>query len=139
VLLIGDAAHAATPRKFALGLQTIRTQTHFSPLSWSDTGHGANMAMEDGEALGYILSDIGTVSTESPEQLDEAIQERFQKFMSIRVARSHYVQKAARLAGGISPPEEGRYNPQAFSQTMHPYAGAEAVLKSPSSQPSYDI
>lgn len=97
------------------------------------------MAIEDGEALGYLFSDIGTVFTESPEQLGEAVQERFQKFLSIRVARSHYVQKAARLAGGITPPEEGRYNPQAFSRAMHSYAGAEAVLKSPSSQPSYDI
>ena len=97
------------------------------------------MAVEDGEALGHVFSDIGSVSSESPEQLDEAIQERFQKFMSVRLARSHYVQKAARLAGGIIPPEEGKYNPQAFSRTMHSYAGAEAVLKSPSSQPSYDI
>lgn len=95
--------------------------------------------MEDGEALGYIFGDIGTLPIESPEQLDDAIQERFQKFMSVRVVRSHYVQKAARLAGGIAPPEEGRFDPRTFSQTMHCYTGAEAALKSPSSQPSYNI
>ncbi|KAF8309336.1 FAD/NAD(P)-binding domain-containing protein [Clavulina sp. PMI_390] len=116
-MLIGDAAHAATPH----------------------TGHGANMAMEDGEALGYILRDITGPLLDSPEKLDATIKERFSVFESIRVTRSQYVQKAALLAGGLLPPSEGRFNPQLFSRTMHYYAGAEAVINSPATQPSYDI
>lgn len=120
-------------RRFILGHTLIFNQRP------TDTGHGANMAMEDGEALGFVFQDISSLPLETPEQLTSAIQERFETFLSIRLKRARYVQISARQAGGIAKPEEGRFNPQAFSRTMHPYRGAAAALASPETQPSYEI
>lgn len=114
-IVIGDAAHAATPH----------------------TGHGANMAMEDGEALGYFLSDIP--SSSSPDALSADIEKRLTAFESLRVKRSQYVQTAARRAGCVAPAGEPPFDRVAFSRTMHFYSGAENAIKSPETQPSYEL
>lgn len=91
------------------------------------------MAMEDGEALGYVFRDIASAQIDTPEALDTAIKQRFGLFKSIRVPRTHYVQQSSRKAGGIAAPEESRFDGREFSLKMHGYTGAEAAITSPSS------
>lgn len=97
------------------------------------------MAMEDGEALGFILSDIGSASISTADALTSEIARRFELFESVRVKRSQYVQTAARRAGCVAPPEEPPFNRMMFSRTMCSYSGAEAAMRSPEAQPSYDL
>ncbi|KAJ6456440.1 hypothetical protein C8R45DRAFT_1034480 [Mycena sanguinolenta] len=74
-ILIGDAAHAVTPH----------------------SGHGFNIAMEDGEALGYFLRDV-TSAAQIPAGLAN--------FETIRIPRAHMVQLASRHLGGLLSEEE---------------------------------
>ncbi|KAJ7904828.1 hypothetical protein B0H13DRAFT_744638 [Mycena leptocephala] len=97
-VLIGDAAHAVTP--------------HF--------GQGCNIAIEDGEALGYFLRNL-----ESVAQIPAALE----SFETIRIPRAHSVQFASRLVGGLSSEEErkkaGEFNYQAFVAKLYGYKSAE--------------
>ncbi|KAJ7838790.1 hypothetical protein B0H14DRAFT_3869982 [Mycena olivaceomarginata] len=76
-VLIGDAAHAVTP--------------HF--------GQGCNIAIEDGEALGYFLQNVT-----SPAQIPIALEH----FETIRIPRVHMVQFASRQVGGLLSEEDVR-------------------------------
>ncbi|KAJ7166349.1 hypothetical protein C8R43DRAFT_985591 [Mycena crocata] len=91
-ILVGDAAHAVTP--------------HF--------GQGCNIAIEDGEALGYFLTDLS-----SPAQIPAALE----SFQAIRVPRAHMVQFASRQVGGLLSEEErkkaGPFNSNAFMAEVY--------------------
>jgi salicylate hydroxylase len=79
-----------------------RVRTVPSP-SWlltylgADFGQGCNIAIEDGEALGYFLRNL-----ESVAQIPAALE----SFETIRIPRAHSVQFASRLVGGLSSEEE---------------------------------
>ncbi|KAJ7082974.1 hypothetical protein C8R44DRAFT_822673 [Mycena epipterygia] len=97
-VLIGDAAHAVTP--------------HF--------GQGSNIAIEDGEALGYFLSNLA-----SPAQIPAALK----SFERIRVPRAHMIQFASRQVGGRLNAEEmknaGQFDSNAFMTKVHGYTSAK--------------
>ncbi|KAJ7626641.1 hypothetical protein DFH06DRAFT_735464 [Mycena polygramma] len=97
-ILIGDAAHAVTP--------------HF--------GQGCNIAIEDGEALGYFLCDL-TSAAQIPAALES--------FETIRIPRAHMVQFASRQVGGLLSEEEqkkaGRFDSQAFMTKVYGYTSAK--------------
>ncbi|KAJ7681486.1 hypothetical protein B0H17DRAFT_1076108 [Mycena rosella] len=97
-ILIGDAAHAVTP--------------HF--------GQGCNIAIEDGEAIGYFIRNLA-----SPAQIPIALE----SFESIRVPRAHMVQFSSRQAGGLLSPEEqkkaGQFNSNAFMAEVYGYTSAK--------------
>ncbi|KAJ7258725.1 hypothetical protein B0H12DRAFT_1109266 [Mycena haematopus] len=105
-VLIGDAAHAITP--------------HF--------GQGCNIAIEDGEALGYFLQDL-TSTADIPAALKH--------FEKIRIPRVHMVQFASRQVGGRLSEEElkkaGPFNYGEFMAKVYRYTSAkdtwEAALK----------
>ncbi|KAJ7062250.1 hypothetical protein C8F01DRAFT_1137003 [Mycena amicta] len=98
-VIIGDAAHAVTP--------------HF--------GQGCNIAIEDGEALGYFLNNV-TSPTEIPHALES--------FEAIRIPRAHMVQFASRQVGGLLSEEERRTAPPfqsgAFMEKVYGYKSAKA-------------
>ncbi|KAF7344313.1 FAD/NAD(P)-binding domain-containing protein [Mycena sanguinolenta] len=91
-ILIGDAAHAVTPH----------------------SGHGFNIAFEDGEALGYFLWDI-TSAAQVPAALAN--------FETIHIPRAHMVQLASRHIGGLLSEEErkkiGQFDYGAFITKVH--------------------
>ncbi|KAJ7877024.1 hypothetical protein B0H13DRAFT_2054489 [Mycena leptocephala] len=97
-ILIGDAAHAVTP--------------HF--------GQGCNIAIEDGEALGYFLRDLTSVA-----QIPAALE----SFEAIRIPRAHMVQFASRQVGGLLSEEErkkaGQFDSQAFMTKVYGYKSAK--------------
>ncbi|KAJ7081584.1 hypothetical protein B0H15DRAFT_994722 [Mycena belliarum] len=97
-ILIGDAAHAVTP--------------HF--------GQGCNIAIEDGEALGYFLS-----NSASPAEIPDALA----SFETVRVPRAHMVQFASRQVGGLLSPEEQQkaepFNSGAFMAEVYGYQSAK--------------
>ncbi|KAJ7320825.1 hypothetical protein DFH08DRAFT_1034681 [Mycena albidolilacea] len=97
-ILIGDAAHAVTPH----------------------SGHGFNIAIEDGEALGYFLRDV-TSAAQIPAALAN--------FETIRIPRAHMVQLASRHLGGLLSEEEqkkvGRFDYGAFIAKVHGYTSAK--------------
>ncbi|KAJ6584442.1 hypothetical protein B0H19DRAFT_1105076 [Mycena capillaripes] len=97
-ILIGDAAHAVTP--------------HF--------GQGCNIAIEDGEALGYFLRDL-TSAAQIPAALES--------FETIRIPRAHMVQFTSRQVGGLLSEEEqkkaGRFDSQAFMAKVYGYTSAK--------------
>ncbi|KAJ7823104.1 hypothetical protein B0H13DRAFT_1659254 [Mycena leptocephala] len=74
-ILIGDAAHAVTP--------------HF--------GAGSNTAIEDVDALGYFLRDLGSTAQTSAA---------LKSFKAIRMPRAHTIQFASRQVGGRLSEEE---------------------------------
>jgi salicylate hydroxylase len=86
-ILIGDAAHAMTPRMY--GRCSPTHLSHFRPL---DVGQGCNIAIEDAEALGYFFRDVSNGT-----QLTEALE----SFETLRVPRAHLVQFSSRQAGGL--------------------------------------
>ncbi|KAJ6584490.1 hypothetical protein B0H19DRAFT_387553 [Mycena capillaripes] len=95
-ILIGDAAHAVTP--------------YF--------GQGCNIAIEDGEALGYFLRDITSVG-----QIPAAIQ----SFETIRIPRAHSVLFASRLVGGLLSEGEQKkgFDYEAFVAKLYGYTSAQ--------------
>jgi salicylate hydroxylase len=62
-----------------------------------DFGQGCNIAIEDGEALGYFLRDLTSVA-----QIPAALE----SFEAIRIPRAHMVQFASRQVGGLLSEEE---------------------------------
>ncbi|KAL8280400.1 hypothetical protein RQP46_007048 [Phenoliferia psychrophenolica] len=102
-VLIGDAAHAVTPH----------------------IGQGCNIAIEDAEALGFLLRDL--------KKGDKAgISQAFSLFESLRKSRATYIQLTSRMAGGMLTGEEaeriGPFDPAAFSKAVYSYTGAENAL-----------
>ncbi|KAF7365592.1 FAD/NAD(P)-binding domain-containing protein [Mycena venus] len=97
-ILIGDAAHAVTP--------------HF--------GQGCNIAIEDGEALGYFLRNLP-----SAVQIPAALE----SFETIRIPRAHMVQLACHRVGGLLTAEEqknaGPFNYPEFVGKLYGYTSAE--------------
>ncbi|KAJ7726479.1 hypothetical protein B0H16DRAFT_1592352 [Mycena metata] len=97
-ILIGDGAHACTP--------------HF--------GQGCNIAIEDGEALGYFLQNL-----ESVAQLPAALK----SFESIRIPRAHMVQFASRQVGGLLTEEERQkaapFDSATFMTKLYGYTSAK--------------
>ncbi|KAF8194280.1 hypothetical protein K438DRAFT_1968901 [Mycena galopus ATCC 62051] len=97
-VLIGDAAHAVTP--------------HF--------GQGCNIAIEDGEALGYFLQNLASVA-EVPVALEH--------FDAIRIPRAHKVQFASRQVGGLLSEEDrkkaGPFDNGAFMTELYGYTSAK--------------
>ncbi|KAJ7119880.1 hypothetical protein C8R44DRAFT_624433, partial [Mycena epipterygia] len=90
-ILIGDAAHAVTPAC------VLCLPGNVMLISSSDFGQGSNIAIEDGEALGYFLSNLT-----SPAQIPAALK----SFERIRVPRAHMIQFASRQVGGQLSAEE---------------------------------
>jgi salicylate hydroxylase len=90
-ILIGDAAHAVTPRAH------ISLSRVFMHIFRSDFGAGSNAAIEDAEALGYFLRDLA-----SAEQISAALK----SFKVIRMPRAHTIQFASRQVGGRLSEEE---------------------------------
>ncbi|KAF7320586.1 FAD-binding domain protein [Mycena chlorophos] len=101
-VIVGDAAHAILP--------------YF--------GLGCNLAIEDGEALGYFLSNV-TSASELPQALA--------RFAALRVARAHMVQLAGRQAAGLVSEEEKESLPpfdgKAFMAKVYAYFSAEQASK----------
>jgi len=97
-ILIGDAAHAVTP--------------HF--------GQGCNIAIEDGEALGYFLQNLTSTA-----QISAALEH----FETIRIPRAHMVQFASRQVGGLLSEEErkkaGPFDSNAFMAKVYGYTSAK--------------
>jgi salicylate hydroxylase len=90
-ILIGDAAHAVTPRAYFVLHPLV--SIHFR----TDFGQGCNIAIEDGEALGYFLQSL-TSAAQIPVALES--------FETIRIPRAHMVQIACRRVGGLLTEEE---------------------------------
>ncbi|KAF7329309.1 FAD/NAD(P)-binding domain-containing protein [Mycena kentingensis (nom. inval.)] len=101
-VIIGDAAHAVTP--------------HF--------GQGCNIAIEDGEALGYFLSSVS-----SPEEIATALE----SFEKIRIPRAHMVQFASRQVANTLPEEEKRdappFDSAAFMTKVYGYKSAKVEVE----------
>ncbi|KAJ6498722.1 hypothetical protein DFH09DRAFT_1203854 [Mycena vulgaris] len=97
-VLIGDAAHAVPP----------------------NFGLGCNIAIEDGEALGYFLQNLA-----SPAQIPAALA----SFAAVRVPRAHMVQFASRQIGGRLTPEEqkqaGQFDMAGFMTKVYAYTSAK--------------
>ncbi|KAJ7637939.1 hypothetical protein DFH06DRAFT_1218171 [Mycena polygramma] len=97
-ILIGDTAHTVSP--------------HF--------GQGCNIAIEDGEALGYFLANLA-----SADQIPAALE----SFETIRVPRAHGVQLASRQVGGLLSEEEfnkaGQFDYGAFVGKLYGYTSAK--------------
>nr|GAT53075.1 FAD-binding domain protein [Mycena chlorophos] len=89
-VIVGDAAHAILP--------------YF--------GLGCNLAIEDGEALGYFLSNV-TSASELPQALE--------RFTALRVARAHMVQLAGRQVAGLVSEEE--------KESLPPFDGKAFMAK----------
>ncbi|KAJ7838796.1 hypothetical protein B0H14DRAFT_3459203 [Mycena olivaceomarginata] len=102
-ILIGDAAHAVTPR------------AHFALHP-----PGCNIAIEDGEALDYFLRSL-TSAVQIPAALES--------FETIRIPHAHMVQIACRRVGGLLTEEEqkiaGPFDYQAFVGKLYGYTSAE--------------
>ncbi|KAI1806729.1 FAD/NAD(P)-binding domain-containing protein [Daldinia bambusicola] len=99
-LLIGDAAHAVTPL----------------------AGQGSNMAIEDAEALGYLLRDV-----DSPDDIPSALK----KFMALRKGRVDFVRRRSHEIGGFQMEREKKEEPitsEEFARTIYSYQGAEKAL-----------
>ncbi|KAJ7037696.1 hypothetical protein C8F04DRAFT_1256575 [Mycena alexandri] len=115
-ILIGDAAHAVTPRAYMSFDLTLVCVS----ISSADFGQGCNIAIEDGEALGYFLQNL-----ESAAQLPAAIE----SFESIRIPRAHMVQFASRQVGGLLTEEERKkavpFDSAAFMTKVYGYTSAK--------------
>ncbi|KAF7985676.1 hypothetical protein HWV62_2225 [Athelia sp. TMB] len=101
-VLIGDAAHAVTPH----------------------VGQGCNIAIEDAEALGFLLRD-----TAGPED----VASRLARFEKLRMERAHHVQFSSRQVGGVlrgaQKDNVGSFDRAAFAQMIYGYGGAEEAQK----------
>ncbi|KAI1470143.1 FAD/NAD(P)-binding domain-containing protein [Daldinia caldariorum] len=99
-LLIGDAAHAVTPL----------------------AGQGSNMAIEDAEALGYLLRIV-----DSPDAVPDTLRE----FMSLRKDRVDFVRRRSHEIGGFQTEREKNEEPitsEEFARKIYTYQGAEKAL-----------
>ncbi|KAI1383409.1 FAD/NAD(P)-binding domain-containing protein [Hypoxylon trugodes] len=102
-LLIGDAVHAVTPH----------------------AGQGANITIEDAEALGYLLRDV---------ESSDAIPDVLEKFVSLRKDRVNFVTRRSRELGNIQTDEDRTKVPitsAEFAKEIYTYLGAEHALKVP--------
>lgn len=119
-VLIGDAAHAVTPRKCCCSFVLFIAHG----LSNADVGQGCNIAIEDAEALGFAFRDVSGPA---------AVAERLVLFEKLRMARAHHVQFSSRQLGGVLREDQkenvGEFDRAAFAQTMYGYKGAEAAYE----------
>ena len=101
-LLIGDAAHAIVPH----------------------AGQGYNLAVEDAEALRYLLKNANEPGD---------IQDAMAKFVQLRKARAEDVALSSRHMGGLLTDAErekmGTFDRAAFGRRVYGYQGAEAELQ----------
>lgn len=121
-VLIGDAAHAVTPRKCRVSSSPL-PRAH----SWDtvDVGQGCNIAIEDAEALGFLFRDVTGPA---------AVAERLALFEKLRMARAHHVQFSSRQIGGVlrggqKELNAGEFDRVAFAKMTYGYGGAEAAYK----------
>ena len=101
-LLIGDAAHAIVPH----------------------AGQGYNLAVEDAEALGYLLRDANS---------SDDVQTAMKSFVQIRKARAEDVALSSKHMGGLLTHEQqerlGVFDRAAFGRRVYGYQGAEVELE----------
>jgi salicylate hydroxylase len=131
-ILIGDAAHAITPRESGFDFDSITDVccTFCCP----DLGQGCNIAIEDAEALGYLFRDImlpasySTNGAPAPE-----ITKQLAIFQSVRMKRAHLIQgmsrQAARMQKGEVKEMAGESDRAAFRNAIYSYTGFKAAYK----------
>jgi salicylate hydroxylase len=129
-ILIGDAAHASTPRgSYYLTIFLNKKKPDVYPL---DVGQGCNIAIEDAEGLGYLFRDISIPVSSSTNAPAPEITKQLSIFQSLRIKRAHLVQFASRQGGNLLKDEakdKGEPDLSAFSKLIYSYTGFEAAYK----------
>lgn len=93
-----------------------------------DLGQGANIAIEDAEALATLLQDVHKDDS-------AAVANALSTFFTLRKPRADYIQLNSRLASGVLTEEEaqrvGPFNPAEFSKVRafsFPHPGAQQLM-----------